>query len=107
MNMNALPGEQDCMASLQTRTPCRLYGWFDNPRQGDRQPTFEPSRSVPCPHCGKPMCDLDVRTHSFQDDHRRRSYFFRTHVSCDNGAPEWVRVDLYQAMLDRIRENRD
>jgi hypothetical protein len=63
-----------------------FYGWFDDATQ--QAPTYEPPRDAPCPYCGKPITPDDVRTHSLMmaTGYANRSYFYRTHRTCDETA---------------------
>lgn len=65
----------------------RFYGWFDDAAQS--VPSYDPPRDGPCPYCLEPLLKDDVRTHSIMmkdGEYAKRSYFFRTHRTCDDGA---------------------
>lgn len=61
-----------------------FYGWFD---QDQAEPTYDPPRDAPCPYCGKRLHPTDIRTHNIMWSgpiYADRSYFYRTHASCDD-----------------------
>lgn len=62
-----------------------FYGWFDDAHQSE--PTYDPGIPAPCPFCGTQIADdTDCRTHCFMaasNVYAKRSYFYRTHKSCD------------------------
>lgn len=61
-----------------------FYGWFENAQ--DTVPAYEPPRDAPCPYCGMPVHAEDVRSHCLMyaaPSYAKRSYFYRTHRSCD------------------------
>jgi len=65
-----------------------FYGWYDDPTQ--KEPTYEPHWSAPCPICGKTIDSLDdLRTHNlmYTGGYAERSYFYRTHKTCDEKFP--------------------
>jgi hypothetical protein len=77
-----------------------LYGWFDDPGP---VPAYEPPHDAPCPYCGLPCTDDDVRTHSFmREDKRTRSYFYRTHISCDDHASQNEKDSIFEGVLAQI-----
>lgn len=60
----------------------KIYGWFDD--AGQASPTYDPPHDSDCPYCGLPITSGDVRTHSIMwQDNAERSYFYRTHRTCD------------------------
>lgn len=83
-----------------------FYGWFDDGSQGG--PTYEPPRDAPCPYCGVNISAEDVRTHAlmYQGEYAARSYFYRTHRTCDDKAyPNVTAMDSF--ILDMIKRNGD
>jgi hypothetical protein len=79
-----------------------LYGWFD---KADAPPVYEPPLDTPCPYCGLPCTDDDVRTHSFVSLERRagrRSYFYRTHQTCDDQASEGEQESIFNGVVEQI-----
>ena len=88
-------------------TGFRLWGWFDDPNQTDG--TYEPPHDAPCPYCFAPMTADDVRTHNLMEassSYAKRSYFFRTHRTCDNDA-EKRGEDITGRILDAIAKAGD
>jgi hypothetical protein len=83
--------------------PDFAYGWFDSAGL-DAPPAYDPPRDAPCPYCGEPLRPNDVRTHSLMaaDGPRDRSYFYRTHTTCDDAATEGQRQSLFGGMIERI-----
>lgn len=81
-----------------------FYGWFDDASQ--EKPSYEPPRDAPCPFCGKPIHPEDVRTHNlmYANQYAPRSYFYRTHKSCAELAPDTA-MDGF--ILDMILRNGD
>lgn len=68
-------------------TGFRIWGWFDDVEQ--TVPTYDPPHDAPCPYCFAPITADDVRTHSILPIgkvYAKRSYFYRTHASCDAAA---------------------
>jgi hypothetical protein len=79
-----------------------LYGWFDSP-DPNAPPVYDPPHGAACPYCGLPMTDDDVRTHSMiaaQD--ATRSYFYRTHRTCDKQASPGQQQSIFSAVLSAI-----
>lgn len=77
------------------------YGWFES--AADQQPTYDPPHHAPCLYCGLPMTDDDVRTHSVMSRYgAERSYFYRTHRTCDEAASEGQQQAIMGGVLDRI-----
>lgn len=81
-----------------------IYGWFDDP---DAPASYEPPRDAPCLYCGKPVHADDVRTHSlmYSGTYAARSYFYRTHRTCDEVASSVTALDPF--VLDMIARNGD
>jgi hypothetical protein len=78
-----------------------LYGWFTEP--GAAQPDYDPPHDAPCPYCGERLTAHDVRTHSFMGlGSADRSYFYRTHSSCDDAASEAVKQATFGAVIERV-----
>lgn len=82
-----------------------FYGWYDDAQQPRESPSFEPPRDAPCPFCGAKISADDVRTHSlmYQGEYAARSYFYRTHRTCD----ERSESGMDGFILDMIKRNRD
>ena len=89
----------------QPMTNKSFYGWYDDASQPVSQPSYEPPRDAPCPYCGKPIHVGDVRTHSlmYVGDYAARSYFYRTHRTCDESS----QTGLDDFILDMIKRNGD
>ncbi len=80
-----------------------LYGWFDD---AGEVPGYDPPYYSPCPHCGIPVSVLDVRTHSFVAQHGAvRSYFYRTHRSCDEAASPTEQQAIFDGVLARLESD--
>ena len=81
-----------------------FYGWFDDNVQS---PTYEPPRDAPCPFCGVAINPDDVRTHSLMyiGQYAARSYFYRTHRTCDEADTSENGMDGF--ILDMIKRNGD
>ena len=85
-----------------------LYGWYDSPDQPLDQPTYDPPRDAPCPYCGNPLTDDDVRTHSIMAADvatPRRSSFWRTHRTCDENASDGQKQSIFDGVLYRIEND--
>lgn len=84
-----------------------FYGWYDDASQARDQPTYDPPHDAPCLYCGKPIAADDVRTHSlmYTGQYGARSYFYRTHKSCDMRADSATSKD--GSILDMILWNGD
>ena len=68
-------------------TGFRLWGWFDDADQTEAG--YEPPHDAPCPYCFVPINRDDVRTHNLMwkaREYAKRSYFYRTHRTCDDAA---------------------
>jgi hypothetical protein len=75
----------------------RALGYFDQP--GQTIPAYDPPVDLPCPYCEEPMNRFNIRTHGFMNTrHRRRSWFFRTHRTCDEKASEEQKNKLFESM---------
>lgn len=62
-------------------------GYYDSPDQKQGEAPVNPSIDLPCPYCNFPMSEMNIRTHGFMNmKHRLRSYFYRTHKTCDEKA---------------------
>ena len=84
----------------------QFYGWFEDP--ASNVPDYEPPRDAPCPYCGKPVHAGDVRTHNIMymsPSYAKRSYFYRTHKSCDEASGSETAMDGF--ILDMIARNGD
>lgn len=84
-----------------------FYGWYDDAAQASDGPSFEPPRDAPCPFCGMKIHADDVRTHSlmYAGEYAARSYFYRTHRTCDESDKTGVGMDGF--ILDMIKRNGD
>lgn len=82
-----------------------FYGWYDDASQPKDSPSFEPPRDAPCLYCGAKIHADDVRTHSlmYAGEYAARSYFYRTHRTCDDASKEGM--DGF--VLDMIKRNGD
>lgn len=83
-----------------------FYGYFENPQ--DTAPAYQPPRDAPCPFCGKPVHEDDVRTHNLMyqaKTYARRNYFYRTHRTCAEKDPTHTAMDGF--ILDMIARNGD
>jgi hypothetical protein len=83
-----------------------FYGWYDDATQDAGKPSFEPPRDAPCPFCGTPISAENVRTHNlmYTGEYAARSYFYRTHRTCDE-ADTGAGMDSF--ILDMIKRNGD
>lgn len=80
-----------------------IYGWFDDASQ--TKPSVNPPLDAICPLCGAPVTPDDVRTHSLMPlGYAPRSYFYRTHRTCDE-APHALSAD--DVVLQMIERNGD
>lgn len=76
------------------------YGWFD---EAIGEPAYDPPHNAPCLYCGLPMTADDVRTHSVMAQYNaERSYFYRTHRTCDEVASDAQKQAIMGGVLDRI-----
>ena len=82
-----------------------FYGWYDDASQAAHQPSFDPPHDAPCPFCGAAIRPDDVRTHSlmYVEGYAKRSYFYRTHKTCDEAKPS----EMDDFILDMIKRNGD
>lgn len=91
-----------------------FYGWFDDASQ--TEPTYDPGLPAPCPYCGSEITDAeDCRTHcvmAVAPSYAKRSYFYRTHKTCDErhretheGNERVIGMDGF--ILDMIARNGD
>lgn len=83
-----------------------FYGYHEDP--AGTVPVYDPPHDAPCPFCGKPISADDVRTHSLMytaPSYAKRSYFYRTHRTCDDAAPTETSMDGF--ILDMIARNGD
>lgn len=92
------------MNDVQTE---RIYGWYDRADQPVDMPTFNPSFPGPCLFCGIPTTEEDVRTHSIMPLDGKRSYFYRTHRTCDAAASEAQRVAIDDVVFEMIEHHGD
>lgn len=76
------------------------YGWFD---EAIGEPVYDPPHNAPCLYCGVPLSADDVRTHSIMSAMgAERSYFYRTHRTCDDVASDDQKQAIMGGVLDRI-----
>jgi hypothetical protein len=92
------------MSNVQTE---RMYGWYDRVDQPIEQPTFNPSFPGPCLFCGTDTTEEDVRTHSLMPLEAKRSYFYRTHRTCHEAAPDDQRNAIDGVVFDSIAHHGD
>lgn len=95
------------MTEIPTATIERIYGWYDRADQAIEQPTYNPDCYGPCLFCDKPMTDEDMRTHSIMPIGATRSYFYRTHRTCHEAAPDDQRNATDSVVFDSIAHNGD
>lgn len=81
-----------------------FYGWFEEAGSG---PAYDPPHDAPCPFCGVAIFADDVRTHSlmYRGEYAARSYFYRTHRTCDDSDASGKGMDGF--ILDMIKRNGD
>lgn len=82
-----------------------LFGWYSSADQEPDRPDHDPPHDAPCPYCGDPLNPDDVRTHSFvaqESNPGDRSYFYRTHRTCDDAATEAEKQSIFDAVISRI-----
>lgn len=83
-----------------------LYGWYESPTQPVDQPNYDPPHDAPCPYCGNPCTSDDVRTHSIMAmEGATRSYFWRTHRTCDENASEGQQQSIFDGVMYRIKHD--
>jgi hypothetical protein len=92
---------------LNTVQAEKVYGWYDRADQPIEQPTFNPDFHGPCLFCGNSLTDEDVRTHSIMPLGASRSYFYRTHRTCHEAAPDDQRNAIDCVVLDSIAHHGD
>lgn len=86
----------------------RFYGWYDDPAQASREPSYDPPHDTACPFCGTGIVPDDVRTHSLMyagPVYAKRSYFYRTHRTCAEKDQTGVGMDDF--ILEMIGRNGD
>lgn len=80
-----------------------LYGWFAS-SDPNAKPIFDPAHDAPCPYCGRALELSDIRTHSLMAvEHPTRSYFYRTHRTCDDAANDGLKQSVFDGVLDKIQ----
>jgi hypothetical protein len=80
-----------------------LYGWYSTAEQSVQEPDYDPPHDAPCPYCGLLIHPGDVRTHAFMaTEHPTRSYYYRTHATCDEAAPDNQKQAVFDGVLARI-----
>lgn len=73
-----------------------ILGYYDSADQPKDQPTVDPWPNAECPYCSRIISEFDCRTHSFMNEkHRRRSWFYRTHKTCDENTTQQQRDELF------------
>jgi hypothetical protein len=88
----------------------KIYGWYDRADQPIDQPTYNPPFDAPCLYCGSALTDSDVRTHSMMampDTGPARSYFYRTHRTCDERSKARGQPSMDGVVWDAIKHNGD
>lgn len=77
----------------------RIYGWFED---ATGTPAVNPPTDAPCLLCGVPITPDDVRTHSIMPmTYAPRSYFYRTHRTCDEAPHDLSADDIVFQMIQR------
>ena len=77
-----------------------VFGWFDGPNAKD--PAHDPGiESGICALCGKQLSP-PVVTASILPDGLNRSYFYRTHKSCDLRATDDDRYEIDSMLVDML-----
>jgi hypothetical protein len=80
--------------------PNEIYGWFDDAKD---EPAYDPPHDAPCLYCGLPLTSDGVRTHSVMSMYgAERSYFYRTHRTCDTAATPDQKQATMCGVLDRV-----
>ena len=86
------------------------YGWYSRANQPIDEPDFDPSHDANCPFCEKPITPQDVRTHSLmataeldKSEGKGRSYFFRTHKTCDEQKTKEQDEAMMHKMMEEIQ----
>jgi hypothetical protein len=80
-----------------------LYGWYERADQASDAPTYDPPHDAPCPYCGNALIAGDVRAHSMMAVERpTRSYFYRTHRTCDDTASDGQKQSVFDGVLYRV-----
>lgn len=88
----------------------KIYGYYDRADQPVDQPTYNPAFDAPCLFCTKPITEEDIRTHSMMampDTAPERAYFYRTHRTCHEAAPQEQRNQIDRVVWDSIEHNKD
>jgi len=94
------------MTMTNKETVNDVYGWYDNAEQPKNQPSYDPGFYVPCLYCGEPLTDDNVRTHSFSAmTDGSKSYYYRTHRTCDEQATEKEKTSIWHAVMQRIEKD--
>lgn len=76
----------------------QVYGWYDSATQ--TKPTYDPPHDAPCIACGFPITPDNVCTTSMMIPGEPRSYFYRTHRTCANAAPENSLDEIVWQMIE-------
>lgn len=80
-----------------------IIGYFDSADQAE--PIFDPMFEAACPYCGNKISPEDVRTHSIMGaDHPTRSYFYRTHRTCDINATPHEKQLIFEGVAKQIEQ---
>lgn len=78
-------------------------GYYTSADQPREEPEYKPEFPGPCPICGEPMTEDDVRTYSVMplegSQARAISLFYRTHRTCANASDESVIQALDSAAM--------
>lgn len=75
-----------------------IVGYFDSP--ADESPCFDPGIGVPCPFCLLPLAS-PLKTISLCVPGSSRSYFYRAHKACYEGASPDEICDLETGILEK------
>ena len=80
-----------------------IYGYFES--AGDASPAYDPGIGVPCPICLRSLArGGKIKTISLMPEDGTRSYFFRAHIPCWDGASTDEKERIEHALIDS--ENR-
>lgn len=74
-----------------------IFGYYDDEAQ--ERPTYDPKLSALCPHCLTQLA-LPVRTTSLMIPGDERSFFYRSHKACDEGATPAAIEQIEGALID-------
>lgn len=75
-----------------------IFGYFE--RADQREPSFDPGRSVLCPYCLMTLGDAPLRMISLMLPGDNRSFFYRFHRACGERASDTEKVEIESALID-------